>query len=320
MKRLLCIFCILFPLSVFADNVCPAGFTVRENMPEEYAILPAGYTRLEYIESTGTQWMFIYTMETSDIDYEIDFMFDNLQSTNNFVGVLGYNMNYQLCIVRATSEWSIGNANSGVIALSNHKYHANGIISNTASNTTYYIDNQLINVQRAMGYNTPIHLFTTSTLQEAESSINYNMSGKIYHCVLKNHSTGNKLIDLNPAKRNSDNVVGMYDTISGQFFTNAGTGTFIAGPEKKYNIINVDNTDCFACPYNTYKPNAGNEDCTHCPTGTFSPIGSTSLSDCAKILHVGGYIAYMPVGRRTEHGLCTMFDGKKYCADVYERQ
>ena len=29
--------------------------------------------------------------------------------------------------------------------------------------------------------------------------------------------------------RNSDGVLGMYDTVSQQFFTNAGTGTFIAG-------------------------------------------------------------------------------------------
>ncbi|MBQ6011811.1 MAG: hypothetical protein IJL23_01695, partial [Alphaproteobacteria bacterium] len=33
-----------------------------------------------------------------------------------------------------------------------------------------------------------------------------------------------------PARRNSDNVVGMYDTVSKTFFTNAGTGSFVAGP------------------------------------------------------------------------------------------
>lgn len=35
--------------------------------------------------------------------------------------------------------------------------------------------------------------------------------------------------DFIPAIRNSDNVVGMYDTVSGTFFENAGTGTFVAG-------------------------------------------------------------------------------------------
>ena len=33
-----------------------------------------------------------------------------------------------------------------------------------------------------------------------------------------------------PARRNSDNVLGMWDTISQTFFTNSGTGTFTAGP------------------------------------------------------------------------------------------
>ena len=36
---------------------------------------------------------------------------------------------------------------------------------------------------------------------------------------------------LIPAKRKSDNVLGMYDMVTEKFFTNAGTGTFTAGPE-----------------------------------------------------------------------------------------
>ena len=47
--------------------------------------------------------------------------------------------------------------------------------------------------------------------------------------------------------------------------------------------------------------------------GTFHSI-------CAKILRVKDYVVYMPLGKRTEHGLCVMVDDKKYCADVYERQ
>ena len=33
-----------------------------------------------------------------------------------------------------------------------------------------------------------------------------------------------------PAKRDSDNVVGMYDTVRNQFYTTAGSGTITAGP------------------------------------------------------------------------------------------
>ena len=44
------------------------------------------------------------------------------------------------------------------------------------------------------------------------------------------NNNGVLIQNLIPAKRNSDNAVGMYDLVSGQFFTNAGTGEFIAGP------------------------------------------------------------------------------------------
>lgn len=37
---------------------------------------------------------------------------------------------------------------------------------------------------------------------------------------------------LIPVRRKSDNELGMYDTVSGTFFTNAGTGSFTAGSEK----------------------------------------------------------------------------------------
>ncbi len=78
--------------------------------------------------------------------------------------------------------------------------------------------------------------------------------------------------------------------------------------------------ECTLCPPNTYKDFVGNEPCTPCPNGLLSATGATSIDQCGHVLHVDDYIVFMPVGRRTEHGLCTMFDGKKYCADVYERE
>jgi hypothetical protein len=54
------------------------------------------------------------------------------------------------------------------------------------------------------------------------------MSMRVYN--VKMYNSGNLDLNLIPAKRNSDGVFGMYDSISGQFFTNSGTGTFTAGP------------------------------------------------------------------------------------------
>ena len=63
-----------------------------------------------------------------------------------------------------------------------------------------------------------------------------NNGGKIkYYSSYQNYSfkitQDNTLVrNFIPARRNSDNVVGMWDTVSQTFFTNSGTGTFVAGP------------------------------------------------------------------------------------------
>ena len=45
--------------------------------------------------------------------------------------------------------------------------------------------------------------------------------------------------------KNSSNVVGMYDLVNAEFYTNAGTGSFIAGEVEtvNYAIRNVDDND-----------------------------------------------------------------------------
>lgn len=55
-------------------------------------------------------------------------------------------------------------------------------------------------------------------------------------------------INLIPAVRKSDSKPGMYDLISGEFFTNQGEGEFITGPEvkKKVKFIIKDNRVIFA--------------------------------------------------------------------------
>ena len=45
----------------------------------------------------------------------------------------------------------------------------------------------------------------------------------------KFYSSGNMVMDLVPAMRDSDSVVGMYDIVGNTFLTNAGFGTFNYG-------------------------------------------------------------------------------------------
>lgn len=71
--------------------------------------------------------------------------------------------------------------------------------------------------------------FTTWTIGTAfgTGTTQYPFIGYIYR---QQAYQNNALVgDFIPAIRNSDNVVGMYDTVSGTFFENQGTGVFVAG-------------------------------------------------------------------------------------------
>ena len=54
-------------------------------------------------------------------------------------------------------------------------------------------------------------------------------SYRLYSFKLRN-SSGTLRLDLVPAKRLSDDVLGVYDTVSGTFLTNDQSGSFVAGP------------------------------------------------------------------------------------------
>ena len=52
---------------------------------------------------------------------------------------------------------------------------------------------------------------------------------KIYNFKIYNGTTLQR--NFIPVKRNSDSVLGLYDTVNSKFYTNSGTGTFTAGEE-----------------------------------------------------------------------------------------
>ena len=55
------------------------------------------------------------------------------------------------------------------------------------------------------------------------------LNGKIYYFKLIDKTTGEMVRNLIPCYRKSDDVIGLYDTVTGTFYTNDGTGTFGKG-------------------------------------------------------------------------------------------
>jgi len=191
--------------------------------------VPAGYTQLKYLESTGTQYIDTGIAPTNTTGLMVKF---NRQTNGDqvVVGVLSGNggagqidvnpwngtltmpfaesFSYGICgqmIDKIDYEVSINYKN-------NRKRYVKGISVLDISKTLVAHDNT-------------IYMFAGHS---ASGPANWFLKGHIYYLQI---TEGTELVrNFIPARRNGDGVLGMYDTVSNTFFTNSGTGEFIAGP------------------------------------------------------------------------------------------
>ena len=198
---------------------------------------PDGYTQLEYLESTGTQYIDTGVKLTSDdVIYEWNAK-DNPNATSNKTTLFGSQAVGSNGIVWSGSLYGdntnrlayIGSAPSRVTGYvsSDNNFHSWTFVIN--SNHTAYLTKD--------GSQLPTFSWTGS-LHKAHSLFMFGNSGagiffeasSVAFKYFKITDNGNVVFNGLPARRNSDNVLGIFDTVSGTFKTNLGTGTFIAGP------------------------------------------------------------------------------------------
>ena len=182
--------------------------------------LPSGYTQLEYIESTGTQWIDTGIKITSSDIIETEF--------KNSVSL------------QSGALYGVYKAGESSVFYANRTYYAYDK-NNTVVNTRISINTQ---------WHTTIHNFVNGTLQLDDTVVNfrpfafannitsrlfsryYNSYGYNFIGAIRKHKitrNGVVILDLVAAQDSSGNV-GMYDMVSRTFFANAGTGEFVAGP------------------------------------------------------------------------------------------
>ena len=189
-----------------------------------YVTLPDGYTQLEYIESTGTQYIDTGLGGSSDYITTVIAL-----ATGNGIAVFGSNggNGFSLTLnLNGVCYWrSIG-----------IRYDSQGIditkpCKYVCANRSFYINDTAVTTTLTdSGFTAgskTVLLFGTNRA-EGEPML---YASKIYKYEVKSASSGAVLINFVPAKRNSDGAIGMYDLVTNSFFENAGTGTFAAGAE-----------------------------------------------------------------------------------------
>lgn len=199
--------------------------------------LPLGYTLLDYIESNGTQYIDTGILLSNTDVFEIAFQSLNMLETPVMGAISG-----------GTSYTSTGNLSvtyTMIIGLSAYSVYCDGAAGN--SNYSWNGGNRADGLKHTIKYNglniaptldgVSMTQVGTHTLTENTPTVTTWLFGRNNTSTGTLSQSGVRIYDFHiqgkghfiPAKRNSDNVLGMYDTVSGQFFTNQGTGDFVAG-------------------------------------------------------------------------------------------
>jgi hypothetical protein len=174
--------------------------------------LPAAYTELEYIESSGTQYINTGVAPTVANGTEIYLKMAYAAATST----QGMGAWWNLVISKETGNtWRIDGVYTSIPVVIDEVVEIT--LKQTSSGRYYSIKNE-------SGYGTSNQTANNFCLGTIGGMTNYTMAAKFYKCTIKENDTIIK--NLVPAKRNSDNAIGMYDKVSGTFFTNSGTGTF----------------------------------------------------------------------------------------------
>ena len=191
------------------------GWTVRD--------VPDGYTKLQYLQSSGAAY--IDTQYTGNQNTEI-ITKSLVTTTGRYVYGASTSSNARAitAYINANGNWRMA---SSAIAVSNSSAYTMNKIHNTKHNKNgVWVDGvQIGSYTNITNFTTP---YSLSVFGGNTGSPVGNSGVRIYALSIKENDSLKR--NFIPARRNSDDVVGMWDTVSKTFFTNSGTGSFIAGP------------------------------------------------------------------------------------------
>lgn len=191
--------------------------------------LPAGYTELEYIQSSGTQYIDTGFKPNQDTRVVMDAMI--ISQSNASVCFFGTR---NVASSTATLMFNFWSMNTGTTVRSDYFGESKSLTIATIG-TRLLIDkdknickvnsNTITNASGTGQTTLPLYLFTANNAGAINSA--YNVNGNLYSCKIYDNETLAR--DFIPCINPSGNV-GLYDLVTAAFFGNAGTGTFSSGP------------------------------------------------------------------------------------------
>lgn len=194
----------------------------------DVSVLPssAGYEGLNAIVTTGTQYIDSGVNANNGISIELDVAGFSFESSSSWLCGARHQMNdtvYSFGIL-ADSRQRFYRFDNGDIS-----FDTRSIAVDSPSRTKFYLSNVLakagdisISFNRyTFDFNENVYIFNTQKDGVPDAS-----ASSVTCYGVKMWSDDILIRDLRPAKRISDNEIGMYDVVNGSFYTNAGIGVF----------------------------------------------------------------------------------------------
>ena len=208
------------------------------NIAEKKSLLPEGYTELEFIESTGTQYIdtgYTFNGGIAKIEFKVEY--------TNFVSSYNYLIGTQigtsstalrsLCICFKNDN-TFNFTSDGVAIDINNLQRYNSQNLNQILIGDYYQDDDnkcsiasLNGIEKKQTYSGSMITGETELLFCKNTSGNkneYSCAKLYYFRIYENFMQVRNFI---PCYRKSDNEIGMYDIVNNKFYTNQGTGEFL---------------------------------------------------------------------------------------------
>lgn len=194
-----------------------------------FSRLPAGYQEVEYLESTGGQWIETNIPASDGTDIKIDFQFTTYVQGSCLFGAYISNPDTRWYMHwRQEKQYNFGHGQDKNVSITNP--YDRHVVEYITSNKEVKIDGTVVkNFSTTVNTGLNIWIFNCND--------NYAGTFPIYAKVFSFYAeTSTDKYDLVPCYRTSDRKPGMYDIVNDVFYVNQGTGEFLYGPDVHYNL------------------------------------------------------------------------------------
>lgn len=206
------------------------GYTFGGWYAEKLSRLPSGYTELEYIQSTGTQY--INSDHNPTYNCKVVIKINSSTQNDSFFG--------------SQHQWQVASYSLGTNTATFANLATQGISINDGkdhvceySKDGLFVDgtltwNAMLGKDFTGGLDYPMYILANN---ERNVTV-YQSHAKLYYCQV--YENGLLVRGFIPCK-NASGEIGLYDEVSGKFYGNDGAGTFEAGPEITHGELISDN-------------------------------------------------------------------------------